>query len=187
MTLKEAEEQYKFCNGEEGYIMWHECGDKAVREYHDLKIPKEIKAQWDRDLIEENLDALERSPQEYHGFLGRVLDSMARGNCDPAEYADRTLDVLESMVDIDYEGRIRILEFMGRNSQFHADGCKLFCDLGEDYAERMDRIVRKIMDFPCPDEPIRYLRGRNMLELYSKAVSGYEESYARWRREHGKR
>ena len=61
MTLKEAEENYKFVDGNEGYYMWHEIGEKAYNEYKAMQIPREVKAGWDEELVEKAFERLAAS------------------------------------------------------------------------------------------------------------------------------
>ena len=61
MTMQEAEENYKFVDGDEGYYMWHEIGDKAYDEYRAMQIPREIKAGWDEEMAEAAFDRLTAS------------------------------------------------------------------------------------------------------------------------------
>ena len=89
MTLDQAEKEYKFCFGNEGYYMWHEIGEKAYREYCDLYIPRETKAKWDTEMNEKDLDALYESPSGASSWFDRIIDALARGYMDVNKYADK--------------------------------------------------------------------------------------------------
>lgn len=181
MTLEEAKDNYMFCNGNEGYIMWHELGQKACKEFSDLNISREIKAEWDREIIEKYLEAFTSSPSNPSGWLDNVLEALERGYCETQEYAKRLLDELEKLEDIDELEKIHIIRRMGEDTQFRMSGCRFYCRKTP-YMERMNAIVHKLMDFECPDEKAdpRFEKSPSKLKLYNEAVERYEKSYSEW-------
>lgn len=178
MTIKEAEEMYKYCGGDEGYIMWHEFGTKKTREYSNVIIPNDLKAQWDRDIIESNLATLESLDNTSSNGIASVLSAMDRGFCNPLDYADRLLGALEKMMKLNPLEKVHVIRNMGqRETQFHSSGIEVFRKLGDTYLRRMDAIMRRFMDFECPDEPAANSpKAPSKLKLYREAVSAYNEN-----------
>lgn len=181
MTLREAEEIYKSCFGNEGRYVWHEIGPEAYREYCDLKISRETKAKWDRDLLELYLNAIRNSPDYAASWVNHVLEALVRGNCETDEYARRLLDELERAPKLNDLNRINVIRYMGEDSRFHVSGCQFYC-LRTPYADRMDAIMQRMMDFECPDEKAdpRFERSPSKKKLYQEAVDLYRKAYARW-------
>jgi len=183
MTLAEAEELYKFCCGNEGYYMWHEAGAKAVEEYTALKISKEQKGKWDRDIIEQYLSAMKTSPEHSANWFDHVLGALARGNCEVVGYAKKLLDAMEEMDDLDELSKIDIIRSMGEDSQFHVSGCQFFC-LKTPYMYRMEQVMERFVDFEVKDEKAdpRFERSPSKLKLYRDAVDLYKKAFAKWSR-----
>ena len=180
MTLEQAEKEYKFCFGNEGYYMWHEIGEKAYREYCDLYIPRETKAKWDTEMTEKDLDALYESPSGASSWFDRIIDALARGYMDVNKYADKLLCWMEYAHDLSDENRIRIIKRMGEESQFHKSGCQVY--FNTPYAKRMHGIMKKWMDFVCEDEPLdpRFPKSPSKLKLYREAVEAYKKAYEKY-------
>ena len=182
MTLQEAEEMYKYCLGNEGYYMWHECGAEAVEEYSKLNITRDIKAAWDRDIIEKYLPSLEDDSEYASSAFNNVMEALKRQNCTDERYAGKVLTLLEENASkYDVSGRIFIILNMGEKTLFSMSGCEYFC-LHTIYGDRLDVVMEKMMNFDCPDAPAlpKASRSRNLQDLYKQAVTEYCRSYAKF-------
>ena len=181
MTIKEAEENYKYCFGNEGYYMWHELGAKACEEFNALNISREQKGEWDRDIIEQYIDALEVSPEGSSSWFNHVIDALSRGYCKVDSYAYKLLTLMDNMTSLNKENKIFIIKRMGEDTQFHMSGCRFFC-METLYENQMDVVMQKLMDFECTDDPIdpRYPKGPSEIKLYREAIEEYCRAYAKW-------
>ena len=181
MTLQEAEEIYKSCSGREDYYMWREIGDEAYKEYRDLNISQEQKGVWDREIADQYIKALIESPEYTSNAFHRVLDALMRENFQVNEYAEKLLDVMENMTSLDDENRIYVIRYMGEDTRYRKSGCQFYC-LHTIFANRMDRIMQKLMEFNCPSEPLdpRYEKSPNKRDMYREAVETYCRAYSKW-------
>ncbi len=181
MTIEEAKELYMFCNGNEGYYMWHEAGEKETREYSALKISKEVKAEWDKEIIEKNLGLIDKEINNSSGCVSRILEALLRENVNPDEYADRFLSTLEKLMASDDMDKIHIISTMGEDRLNHISGCQYFC-LHTVYGDKMNMIMQRFMDFEVPDELSlpQFPKSVNKQVLYKDAVEDYCRSYAKY-------
>ena len=85
------------------------------------------------------------------------------------------------MDTLDDLNKIHIIRTMGEDSQFDVSGCQFFC-LKTPYADRMNGIMQKLMDFDCPDEKAdpRFERSPSKRKLYDEAVALYKNAYKKW-------
>lgn len=178
MTLEEAEEQYKASDGDEGYLMWHEFGSKKTEEYHNVIIPNDLKAKWDREIIEQNFRFLEAPGNSSSNGLASILSAMGRGFCNPEMYAERLLDLIEKMRGLDALEKVNVIRNMGATtSQFRTGGIDVYRRMGASYLRRMDAVMQRFMDFTCPDEPAsHHPKSPSKLKLYRDAVDEYRRN-----------
>ena len=123
MTLKEAEENYKFVNGNEGYYMWHEIGEKAYNEYKAMQIPREVKAGWDEEMVEKAFDRLTASgpTQCESGDVRIIIDAISRSYTKNNNlYAARLLNVILKKTEINDLDRIYLIEDFGHQGYHNA-------------------------------------------------------------------
>ncbi|MBR0133125.1 MAG: hypothetical protein IJM14_08625 [Lachnospiraceae bacterium] len=181
MTVEEAKDIYMSCFGNEGRYMWHEIGSAAYKEYCDLNITREIKSQWDTEIIESYMEALQKDSSRASSYFIHVLQALIRGNCEVKEYAEKLLDLMENMTELDELNKISIIRYMGEDSQFDISGCQFYC-VSTPFKDRMDKIMRRLMDFECPDEKAdpRFEKSPGKLKLYYEAVEKYEKAYEKW-------
>ena len=180
MTIEQARDLYMFCDGNEGYYMWHEAG-KEAKEFHDLNIPREVKGEWDREIIEKNLQFLEKADDYAGSALHRIINAFNRENLNVTAYADRLLTIMENMTLKDPMVKIDIIRTMGEDSLNYTCGCRFFC-LHTFFADRMDEMMQRLMEFEVPDEICepRYPKSPNKQDLYKTAVSEYCRSFSKW-------
>ena len=153
MTMEEAEKYYKDFHGD-SYLMWHESGTETTREFFDMKIPDDVLAKWDAELVEKDFSWMEEFDDRtwnYHSDILKVLD---KGHIeDISKYVERLLDDMEKMPGrIDLHNRLSIIENMRDNVTFHRSPVKMICERTS-YGLRLDRIMQEIMNFKCYDEP----------------------------------
>ncbi len=183
MTMQEAEENYKFVDGDEGYYMWHEIGDKAYDEYRAMQIPREIKAGWDEEMAEAAFDRLTASgPSQCEtGDVWIIVQAIGRAYTGNGElYAARLLNLLLKKTELSEYDRIMLIDVFGHQGYHNDCGCKIFFEKTQ-YGPQMDRMVRKLMDFtPSDVKCAPYPKSPLLSELYQKHVEDYEQSYAKW-------
>lgn len=184
MTMQEAEENYKFVDGDEGYYMWHEIGEKAYNEYKAMQIPREVKAGWDEEMVEKAFDRLTASgPKSCEsGDVRIIIDAISRSYTENSDlYAARLLNVILKKTEINDLDRIYLINDFGHQGYHNDSGVKVFFEKTS-YGPQMDKLVRKLMDFTPQDATFApfYERGVSMLDLYRKFTAQYEKSYAKW-------
>ena len=187
MTLKEAEENYKFVDGNEGYYMWHEIGEKAYNEYKAMQIPREVKAGWDEEMVEKAFERLAASaPTECEsGDVRIIINAISRSYTENNNlYAARLLNVILNKPEVNDYDRIYLIDAFGHQGYHNDCGCKVFFEKTA-YGPQMDKMVRKLMDFTPLDGTVEpfFENGATLLDLYRKFTAQYEKSYAKWGKE----
>lgn len=178
MTLKEAEEYYKKYDGH-GFHMYRE-EPEIYQVFQDLHIPNTRTKQWDSELTEDYFKKMWMDPDRVWTIHDRLIDILIRSK--NKAYIDRLLCEMEKMESLSKKNKVLIIENMaGRNAALEG-GCMLVCR-NTDYGIRMDRIMKRIMDFSCDERDNIEIPGwHDMRARYENAVSQYKSAYLKWGR-----
>ncbi|MBQ6464939.1 MAG: hypothetical protein IJJ43_01550 [Oscillospiraceae bacterium] len=177
MTIEEAEQFYKRYDGL-GFHMWREEPERAEA-FKALHISPEIKTKWDDDLIRQAFKMLWDKREKTWWVHSRLIKLIGRNPRE--EYIDRFLSEMEKMKTLDKWSKVIIIENMAGRDRALTGGCRLICkESGQ--AERMDRIMRELMDFACTeDDATGELGWTDPADRYRNAVSAYRAACQKWR------
>ncbi len=183
MTIEEAEKYYKEFRGD-SYVMWHETGAETTGEFMDMHISDEVLAKWDEDMLEDefkNLLDFDDRTWYSHAYILSILEL---GHIqDIKGYVKRLLDAMEEMPGrINLHNRLNIIDNMRDSITFHRSPVRMICEKTP-YGLRMDKIMRRIMDFQCIDEPesLGYLRAKASDEPRKQEyIEKYNQAFARY-------
>lgn len=102
------------------------------------------------------------------------------------EYSDKLISLTEELYDLDKKQKILIIEnmagrrFHGKNTQ-NDGGCYLICSRTS-LGERMNEVMKKLMDFECrEDDNLNEQGWSNMRERHFDAVKNYERAYNKFK------
>lgn len=175
MTLAEAERFYKAYDGNSFHMDREEPGMYGM--FKSMSLSPEITRKWDEDLIEGVFGSLWEQPRIAWSLHRRLIDLIRRNK--EERYFVRLLDEMEKMDSLDKESKVLIIENMAGRDLALKGGCMLLSTFPA-YAERVDRIMDKIMDFTYSENSLLNKMGVSQFDRLEKAKAAYRRAFRKW-------